>query len=64
MNELKDKINLKDDYFEKEELDNRVGGFGGGTILEGEIGDKVDIEEETNNQLIKKGKKATCKIFS
>ena len=34
------------------------------SIFEAEIGDKVDIDEETNKQLIIKGKKATCKIFA
>ncbi len=63
-NELKDKIKLEDDYFEKEELDIHINTFDENTILEGEIGDKLDIDEETNNQLINKGKKATCKIFS
>ena len=33
-------------------------------ILEAEIGDKVEISEETKKQLITKGEKATCKIFT
>ena len=61
-NELKDKIPLKDDYFEKKEED--INKFDVNTILEAEIEDKVDIDEETNKQLIIKGKNATCKIFA
>ena len=33
-------------------------------ILEAEIGDNVEISEETKKQLITKGEKATCKIFT
>ena len=35
----------------------------GDTIGEAKIGDNVEIDEETKNQLISKGEKATCKIF-
>ena len=58
-NELKDKKNLKDDYLEKKDTNE----FDGNTIFEAEIGDKVDIDEETNEQLIIKGNKSTCKII-
>ena len=33
-------------------------------ILEAEIGDNVEISEETKKQLNTKGEKATCKIFT
>ena len=63
-NKLKDKIKLKDDYFEEEEFDINKNNFDDNIILEAEIGDNVEINEETKEQLSTKGKKATCKILS
>ena len=62
-NKLKDKIKLKDDYFEEGEFDINKNKFDDNIILEAEIGDNVEINEETKEQLSTKGKKATCKIF-
>ena len=56
-NKLKDKINLKKDYFEKEEFDIHINKCDRNIILKSAIGNNCDIAQETNKQVIKKGKK-------
>ena len=55
----------KDEIINNETLnENFETDFNLNVKLEGDTGDKLEIDKEIENMLYKKGKKATCKILS